>query len=344
LEYEQINALANIGSKIADGAAAFLRAEYTVMCVFIIVFGAIVFIIVDWLGQLSDNRSFRVYATAAYVIGSFTSMFCGWIGMTIAVKANYRTTYRAVESLEGAFQTAYAAGSVMGFSMIGTSMMLIMGLLILYVHLFNPVIPSKDPNSWAVLMELLAGYGLGGSSIALFGRVGGGIYTKAADVGADLVGKVEEGLDEDSPKNPATIADNVGDNVGDVAGMGADLFGSFAESTCAALVFIASTSDLMTKEKNAIYFPIMISAVGIVACFLTSVFGIYCYKVTDVSRIEQSLKYQLIISTVLTLILLPFAAYQTLPEKWNFEMNGKLKETNRWYATIATAVGLVSGL
>jgi len=113
-----------------------------------------------------------------------------------------------------------------------------------YKYTFEPVINVNDPKSWAVLMELLAGYGLGGSSIALFGRVGGGIYTKAADVGADLVGKVEEGLDEDSPRNPATIADNVGDNVGDVAGMGSDLFGSFAESTCAALVFIASTQDL----------------------------------------------------------------------------------------------------
>lgn len=110
-------------------------------------------------------------------------------------------------------------------------------------------------------MELLAGYGLGGSSIALFGRVGGGIYTKAADVGADLVGKVEEGLDEDSPRNPATIADNVGDNVGDIAGMGADLFGSFAESTCAALVFIAGNADLV-KHDSAIYFPLLISGVG----------------------------------------------------------------------------------
>ena len=137
-------------------------------------------------------------------------------------------------------------------------------------------------------MELLAGYGLGGSAMALFGRVGGGIFTKAADVGADLVGKVEEGLDEDSPKNPATIADNVGDNVGDIAGMGSDLFGSFAESTCAALVIIANTENLIIFEKS-LYFPLLISAYGIFACFLTSIFGIYFYRVETEKRINTAL-------------------------------------------------------
>lgn len=145
--------------------------------------------------------------------------------------------------------------------MISISLFVLVVLLESYKYFFKPVTDPADPNSWMVLTELLAGYGLGGSSIALFGRVGGGIYTKAADVGADLVGKVEEGLDEDSPRNPATIADNVGDNVGDIAGMGADLFGSFAEATCAALVFIAGNADLIKNEK-AIYFPLLISGVG----------------------------------------------------------------------------------
>ena len=138
-------------------------------------------------------------------------------------------------------------------------------------------------------MDLVAGYGLGGSAMALFGRVGGGIYTKAADVGADLVGKNEEGLKEDSPRNPATIADNVGDNVGDIAGMGSDLFGSFAESTCAALVILGSFISLQSKNNEniiiALYFPLLISAAGIAACFLTSVFGIYIYKVNILDRI-----------------------------------------------------------
>jgi len=137
-------------------------------------------------------------------------------------------------------------------------------------------------------MEFIAGYGLGGSAMALFSRVGGGIYTKAADVGADLVGKIEKGLDEDSPKNPATIADNVGDNVGDIAGMGSDLFGSFAEATCAALVIIANIEGLK-DSPDSIYFPLLITAYGIVASILSSVFGIYFYKVNQVSRINTAL-------------------------------------------------------
>lgn len=133
-------------------------------------------------------------------------------------------------------------------------------------------------------MEFLAGFGLGGSSMALFGRVGGGIYTKAADVGADLVGKVEAGLAEDDPRNPATIADNVGDNVGDIAGMGSDLFGSLAESSCAALVVIAHTTDLM-KDPNVLFLPLLITGIGILTCFVTSLFGIYFYKVNHLDKI-----------------------------------------------------------
>lgn len=125
---EAINGLKNIGDKIANGANAFLKAEYKVMCIFIAIFGILVWVIVDYLGQISAKREIRFYATIAYVIGSVTSMFCGWIGMSVAVKANYRVTYKAIESLEGAFQTAYAAGSVMGFSLISVSMMIMTGL------------------------------------------------------------------------------------------------------------------------------------------------------------------------------------------------------------------------
>lgn len=189
-------------------------------------------------------------------------------------------------------------------------------------------------------MELIAGYGLGGSSMALFGRVGGGIFTKAADVGADLVGKVEEGLDEDDPSNPATIADNVGDNVGDIAGMGSDLFGSFAESTCAALVVIANTPDLI-KNPDTIYYPLMISAVGIIACWFTSIYGIYFDKVDKIEKIENALKMQLTLSTIIVLIFLFFLSQYTLPEKWT-QVNG---QTGYWYyAFICTSMGLISGL
>lgn len=228
------------------------------MGVFICVFGFIVFLIVDYTGSSSG---ITFYATFSYIVGSVTSMICGYIGMKIAVQANFRTTYKAINSLSEAFATAYSAGAVMGFSMISISMVLLAFLVQVFSSLYQPEIDVESSRSYAILMEMLAGYGLGGSSIALFGRVGGGIYTKAADVGADLVGKVEEGLDEDSPRNPATIADNVGDNVGDIAGMGSDLFGSFAESTCAALVFIATTPDLIANP-NTLAYPLLISAFG----------------------------------------------------------------------------------
>jgi Na+/H+-translocating membrane pyrophosphatase len=164
------------------------------------------------------------------------------------------------------------------------------------------------------LFELIAGYGLGASTVALFGRVGGGIYTKAADVGADLVGKVYKDLDEDDPSNPGTIADNVGDNVGDIAGMGADLFGSLAESTCAALV-VSSTSYELIITTDALYFPLMITAAGIIASFL-SVLLVHVFTVT-VDNVQNVLKAQLAISTALmTVALIPLV--YTLPESFNF--------------------------
>lgn len=161
---------------------------------------------------------------------------------------------------------------------------------------------------------MISGYGLGGSTVALFGRVGGGIYTKAADVGSDLAGKVNEGLEEDSPKNPGTIADNVGDNVGDIAGMGADLFGSLAESTCAALVVGASAVEI-AKEPNFIYFPLMITAIGILCSFVTSFFATNFAHVRK-DNVESIVKWQLIISTILmTVALIPLIL--SLPSEFN---------------------------
>ena len=160
--------------------------------------------------------------------------------MKIATAANFRTTFKAISTLENAFEVAYRAGTVMGFSTVGLAVGVLTTLLIIYLEVYDPVELVSDSRSYSTLMDLLSGYGLGGSTMALFGRVGGGIYTKAADVGADLVGKVENDLEEDSPRNPATIADNIGDNVGDTAGMGSDLFGSLASSCCSSLVLIAS--------------------------------------------------------------------------------------------------------
>lgn len=176
--------------------------------------------------------------------------------------------------------------------------------------------------------------------MALFGRVGGGIYTKAADVGADLVGKVEQGLEEDSPNNPATIADNVGDNVGDIAGMGSDLFGSFAESTCAALVVMANSPDLSTEKY--LLFPLMISAAGIIACFFTSIYGIYFHEVDEVDKIEWALKLQLLISTVFVLVFLFIVGFTCLPSTWKMTVKGDIE--GKWYFTVICAgLGLISG-
>ena len=307
------------------------------MTIFIIIFGAIVLLVVDLFGQPVFH--FRCYATVAFVVGSFTSILCGYIGMKIAVVSNYRTTYKATSSLADAFLLAYRAGCVMGFTSVGLSLGILLSIMLVYFKIMRPVVELGKENSYSVLMELVAGYGLGGSSMALFGRVGGGIYTKAADVGADLVGKVEQGLAEDSPKNPATIADNVGDNVGDIAGMGSDLFGSFAESTCAALVVVANTPDLI-KNPETLYYPLIVSAVGIIACFFTSLYGFYCYKVDRLDKIESALKIQLLLSTVLVLILLFFASMHTLPATWVMT-NGQ--KAHWYYAFISASMGLVSG-
>lgn len=347
-EVRGIDMMLKIGNKIENGAGAFLSQEYWIMSIFVVLFSGVVFLFVDWLGN--ESSGMRAYATISYVVGSVTSMVCGYIGMKIAVKSNFRTTYKAIDSLAEAFKTAFRAGCVMGFSMIGLSLLILLTLFEIFKAQFKPNnrFDPNDPRSFAILMELLAAYGLGGSSIALFARVGGGIYTKAADVGADLVGKVEEGLDEDSPRNPATIADNVGDNVGDIAGMGADLFGSFAESTCAALVFVATSNDLIShKEGVALYFPMLLSAFGIVACILSSIYGIYFNEVNSFEKIESALKLQLTISTFLILLTVPLAALLTLPDKWLVKAGPK-PEDNTYAspisACVAVCLGLISGL
>lgn len=211
---------------------------------------------------------------------------------------------------------------------------------------------------YSKLFESIAGYGLGGSTVALFGRVGGGIYTKAADVGADLVGKVEKDLPEDSPKNPATIADNVGDNVGDIAGMGADLFGSFAESTCAALVISANSLFALTDDLqpilpapmnlisiNNLMFPLTMIAFGIVVCLITSAIGIFINNVDVAKKIESTLKYQIIISTVLLLGAIYLAAHLSYPANFYVAEPGAEKVARQpYHAYLCAVFGLVSGM
>jgi len=235
----------------------------------------------------------QFYTTAAFLVGGITSILAGYIGMRIAVYTNVRTTKECATDIHNGFVVAYRGGEVLGFTLVGLALFVLQILIIIYIKMLKPV-GTEDARA---LFEMIAGYGLGASTVALFGRVGGGIYTKAADVGSDLAGKVVQGLEEDDPSNPGVIADNVGDNVGDIAGMGADLFGSLAESTCAALV-VGATSIQLLEHENAMFFPLLITAAGIVVSFFTQFFATNFFRVRH-DNVETVVKWQLIISTVL---------------------------------------------
>lgn len=214
----------------------------------------------------------------------------------------------------------------------------------LYATMILFRIHYPNPDEWILLTESITGYGLGGSVIAMFGRVGGGIYTKAADVGADLVGKVVHGIPEDDPRNPATIADNVGDNVGDVAGMGADLFGSFAESTCAALVIGSSIG--VSGGWDAMVFPIVVSAVGIFVCLICSFIATHIKPVKGESQVEQALKIQLISTTILMVPAVYGAATFFLPESFELHstVGDKILTLHPITASACVVMGAVGGL
>jgi K(+)-stimulated pyrophosphate-energized sodium pump len=247
--------------------------------------------------------------------------------MMIATQGNARTTVSAKDNIGDAFKVALNSGAVMGFALVSLA---VLGLIIVYV-VMKAWLPADLPNH--VLMEIIAGFGLGGSTIALFARVGGGIFTKAADVGADLVGKVEKGIPEDDPRNPAVIADNVGDNVGDVAGMGADLFGSCAESTCAAMVISAV---VFAGNIDALLYPILISAVGIPISLLTMFF----VKVKTEDDVSPALMKLLIISSALMAVAMFFVTRSFVPA--DFEIRGEAYTSMGIYWCFLS--GLVAGL
>lgn len=321
----QIKLLLELGDKISEGAKEFLKQEYLVCIIFV---GVMFFIIYGAVESFKE-----AYTAFAFLIGAITSICCGAIGMMIATYTNYRVTFCAKRGLADAFRTAYRGGCVMGFALVSIALLTLLLIILVFKAIMGmddsmicTTIDSKACEFYQRLFESIAGYGLGGSTVALFGRVGGGIYTKAADVGADLVGKVEKDLPEDSPKNPATIADNVGDNVGDIAGMGADLFGSFAESTCAALVIssnclfavngTATPLDYYRMSIQNLMFPLTMIAFGIVLCLVTSAIGIFINRVDVEKKIESTLKYQIIISTVLLLGGIYLAAHLSYPDKF----------------------------
>jgi H+-translocating diphosphatase len=329
--------LNEIYTAIYEGAESFLRAEYTVCFWFILAFSILILVLVSWGTGWDAARG--VFTSLSFLLGALTSMGCGYLGMKVAVYSNVRTTISAQKSgWTHCFNTAFRAGAVMGFALCS------LGLLMLYRTMMIFRLHYPEPSSWIYLTECITGYGLGGSVIAMFGRVGGGIYTKAADVGADLVGKVVHGIPEDDPRNPATIADNVGDNVGDVAGMGADLFGSFAESTCAALVIGSSIG--VSGGWDAMVFPVVVSAVGIFVCLICSFLATHIRTVQQESHVEQALKIQLISTTVLMIPSIYYTAQHFLPE--SFVISKTVGEDSMTLypsqAAVCVILGAVGGL
>ena len=277
-----------IGDAIQKGAMAFLSREYRLLAIFVVVMAIIigVFIDMDVLDRIDGKDDSSVPGTAiAYLIGAIGSGLAGFIGMSIAVRANTRTTGQAMEGLNSALRVAFNSGAVMGVSVVGIALL---GVTMMFVAFTDA--------------SVVAGFGFGASSIALFARVGGGIYTKAADVGADLVGKVEQGIPEDDPRNPATIADNVGDNVGDVAGMGADLFESYVGSIIAA-VALAGVGAIALKgalEQELILFPLLVASIGIIA----SIIGTFLVRTgegADMGRLLWSLRTGIFAAGILVL-------------------------------------------
>src|SRR4028118_1949926 len=255
-----------ISTYIAEGAMAFLKAEWKILSYFVAIVAVLLFV----MGSTNTNSHWSI--GIAFIIGAFFSAFAGYIGMRIATKANVRTAHAARTSLSKALAVSFTGGSVMGLGVAGLAVLGLGGLFIILKMMFAPDAPVNSEEMVRTI-EVLTGFSLGAESIALFARVGGGIYTKAADVGADLVGKVEAGIPEDDPRNPATIAHNVGDNVGDVAGMGADLFGSYVATVLATIVLgqeTVSTDDF--GGFAPILLPILIAGMGIIFSIIGTFF------------------------------------------------------------------------
>lgn len=327
LEEEQATRLRFIHGAIAAGAMAFLKQEYKVLTIFMVIFAAIIAILINDTHTPDIHEG--IYTAIAFLFGAAISIISGYIGMKVATQGNARTTVSARKNIAAAYDVAINSGAVMGFALVSLATL---GMVIIYV-VMNWLLSDLGPENNHILMEVIAGFGLGGSTIALFARVGGGIFTKAADVGADLVGKIEQGIPEDDPRNPAVIADNVGDNVGDVAGMGADLFGSCAESTCAAMVISAA---VFAGNPDALLFPILISAVGIPIALITKL--LVGVKTED--DVAPALMKLLIISSAIMAVVMYFFTVALIPE--SFDLNGNVYTNLGVY--LCFLAGLVSGL
>ena len=322
---EGTDRMKSIGASIADGAMAFLKTEYRVLAIFVLAIAIL-------LGVANRGRAdSSALISLSFVVGALASGLAGYLGMKVATKANNRTTNAARNSLASALNVAFTGGSVMGLSVVGLGVLGLGGLFIFYSNHFG-----SDAISIKTVLNVISGFSLGASSIALFARVGGGIYTKAADVGADLVGKVEAGIPEDHPLNPATIADNVGDNVGDVAGMGADLFESYVGSIVGSMVLGASILVLGKFDLSFVILPLFIAASGI----LVSIIGTFMVSVKEGGDPQKALNQGEFGSSFIMIGVIYFLIQNVLPS--NF-VQGAQSFTSMgvfW----ATVIGLLAGL
>jgi K(+)-stimulated pyrophosphate-energized sodium pump len=328
--------MVRIGNNIADGAMAFLKAEYRVLAIFVAVVAAL-------LAFTADPATSSWMIALSFVLGAICSGLAGFIGMRVATKANVRTTNAARESLGKALGVAFDGGAVMGLGVVGLGLL---GLGLLF-YIFQGQFGISTEENVLRTITVLTGFSFGASSIALFARVGGGIYTKAADVGADLVGKVEAGIPEDHPLNPATIADNVGDNVGDVAGMGADLFESYVGSIIGTMVIGAAFMALpqfMDSELNglnAVLLPLVVAGIGIVA----SIIGTFFVRVKEGGDPQKALNLGELIAAAIMLIGTYFAVTTIMPETWTVaNSNGLMQTYTDMGIFYAILFGLISGL
>lgn len=315
-----------IGSNIADGAMSFLKAEYRVLAVFIVVVAALL-----GFANVGNPESSALIALS-FITGALTSGLAGFLGMRVATKANNRTTHAARTGLAPALNVAFAGGSVMGLSVVGLGVIGLGTLFIFYQSFFEA--------DYQKILTVISGFSLGASSIALFARVGGGIYTKAADIGADLVGKVEAGIPEDHPLNPATIADNVGDNVGDVAGMGADLFESYVGSIIGSMVLGASILVAGIFDLNFVTLPLLIAASGIVV----SIIGTFMVSVKEGGNPQKALNIGEFGSSALMVVVMYYLITIMLPGSFILDGVEYSSMGVFWAATIGLGAGLGIGI
>ncbi|MBU1628455.1 sodium-translocating pyrophosphatase [bacterium] len=319
---EGTDAMKMIGGNIAKGAMAFLKAEYKILAIFVLA----VAILLGFANYGKSDSSALI--SLSFVVGALASGLAGFIGMRVATKSNNRTTQAARTSLTQGLEVAFVGGSVMGMSVVGLGVIGLGSLFLFYQSHFD--------NNIITILNVLSGFSLGASSIALFARVSGGIYTKAADVGADLVGKVEAGIPEDHPLNPATIADNVGDNVGDVAGMGADLFESYVGAIIGSMILGASILVTGKFDLNFVLLPLLLAGAGVIV----SMIGTFLVSVKEGGNPQKGLNRGHFGSSAIMIVVMYFIISAVLPSE--FALSGVLYTSLGVF--FATLVGLAAGI